>query len=59
MFPKKKCMKDEEGAVIVGPRNFYTKKGKKGGADGALFSMPKYNAIGDPYIQRSTKAGGR
>jgi hypothetical protein len=41
-------MKGEDG-VIVGPRNFYTKKGKKGNADDIFFSKPSYSCTGDPY----------
>ena len=55
-YPKTKCNKDEEGAVILGPRNFYTGRMKKGAADDSLFSRPPY-AKGDKYIQPSSKLG--
>jgi len=37
-FPKKKANLDEDGKVIIGPRNFYGKKGKKGKDDSVYFS---------------------
>lgn len=39
--------KDETGAVIIEPRNFTTKPGKKGNIDAVLFDKkPSYIAIG-------------
>ena len=40
---------DEDGHVYVGPRNFYTKKAKRGKMDAALFGKPSYISIGDPF----------
>ena len=41
--------KGDDGAPITAPRNFTTKKVKKGHVDSVLFSKPDYIAIGDPY----------
>lgn len=55
---------DEDGRVVTGPRNFYTKKNKVGKTDGVLFMKPSYNAIGDPFkaaavgMTRTTKKDG-
>ena len=39
--------RDETGAVIIEPRNFTTKPGKKGNIDSVLFDKkPSYIAIG-------------
>ncbi len=39
--------RDETGAVIIEPRNFTTKPGKKGHIDAVLFDKkPSYIAIG-------------
>ena len=47
------------GEVATEMRNFYTKKLRPGQTDNVLFSKPGYNAIGDPYNQRSSTAGAR
>jgi hypothetical protein len=48
-FPVKKARRDEEGAVITDPRNFTTKKAKKGHGPDATFTKPTFLAVGDPY----------
>ena len=45
--------RDEDGYVKLGPRNFYTKKGKKGAADDIFLSKPSYICVGDPFRGRS------
>ena len=50
-FPVKKARRDQEGAVITDPRNFTTKKPKKGMGVDATLSKPIFNAPGDPYKQ--------
>ena len=47
--------RDEEGAVIIAPKNITTNNVKKGGIDKCLFSHPTYNAVGEPY-QEASKA---
>lgn len=45
-------VRDEDGGVIIQPRNIQTKNVKKGPAiDAVLFSKPSVNAIGDPWKQ--------
>mmetsp|Transcript_17671 Transcript_17671/g.15588 ORF Transcript_17671/g.15588 Transcript_17671/m.15588 type:complete len:131 (+) Transcript_17671:26-418(+) len=41
--------KGKNGNVPIKPKNFSTSKMKNGKSDTALFSMPAYNGIGDPY----------
>ena len=48
-FPVKKARRDEEGAVITDPRNFTTKKPKKGKGPEVTFSKPVFATVGDPY----------
>lgn len=48
-FPIKKARRDEEGAVITDPRNFTTKKPKKGHGPEVTFSKPVFATVGDPY----------
>jgi hypothetical protein len=55
MFIQKKARKDADGAVIIGPRNFYTKRMRKGHADDVLFSKPGYNCLKDPYRPMTEK----
>lgn len=55
MFIQKKARKDADGAVIIGPRNFYTKRMRKGYADDVLFSKPGYNCLKDPYRPMTEK----
>jgi hypothetical protein len=43
--------RDEEGAVITEPRNFYTTKMKTGKTDAQLFMRPSYTTTGDPFKQ--------
>jgi len=50
----KKAKRDSDGAVITAPRNFTTKKPKRGHNDDALFSKPSYISSGDLYQSRST-----
>ena len=52
-FPTKTANKDEDGRVIVGPRNFYTKRGKGGKDDSVYFSRQSYLCIGDLYKPKS------
>ncbi len=58
-FITTKANRDEEGRVIIGPRNFYTKKEKKGKIDSVYFLKPSYNASGDPYRPMTASAGMR
>ena len=48
-FVAKTANKDEDGNVIIGPRNFYTKKMKRGKIDAVYFGNQSYLAVGDPY----------
>lgn len=45
--------------MIIGPRNFYTKREKKGKVDSVYFLKPSYNATGDPYRPMTATAGMR
>ena len=47
MFKSKDRKLDEDGHVFTGPRNFYTKKAKRGKIDAVLFGKPSYISIGD------------
>ena len=64
VFKPKTRNVDEDGRVVVGPRNFYTNKMKTGKIDKILFSAPTYNAIGDPFkmaaigMTRTSKKNG-
>jgi hypothetical protein len=64
VFKPKKIDIDEDGKVIIGPRNFYTNRTKTGANDKQLFSKPSYNCIGDPFkmaaigMTRTTKKNG-
>jgi hypothetical protein len=53
-FPVKKARRDEEGAVITDPRNFTTKKPKKGHGVDATFSKPTFTTVGDPYQNQAS-----
>jgi len=53
-FPTKKARKDEEGHVITDPRNFTTKKPKKGHGPDATFTKPVFTSIGDPYKNQAS-----
>jgi hypothetical protein len=63
-FKPKPARKGEDGAVITDPRNFTTKKVRKGHTDDVLFSKPSYVAVGDPFKppqavpMRTTKKDG-
>lgn len=48
-FPPKKARRDAEGAVITDPRNFTTKKPKKGQGVDATFTKPSFVTVGDPF----------
>ena len=48
-FPSKTANKDEDGRPILGPRNFYTKREKRGKDDSVYFSIQSYLCIGDLY----------
>jgi hypothetical protein len=48
-FPEKKANKDADGHVIIEPRNFTTKKPKKGHGVDVTFSKPIFATVGDPY----------
>lgn len=52
-YPTKTANKDEDGKVIIGPRNFYTTKMKRGKDDSVFFSRPSYVCTGDLYRQNS------
>ena len=41
--------RDAEGHVIIGPRNFTTKKIKQGHLDSSLLSKPSYVSVDDPF----------
>ena len=41
--------KDQDGRVVTEPKNFTTKKVKKGHTDDVLFSKPSYISTGDPF----------
>lgn len=50
MGAKPRPERDEQGLIVLGPPNFYTKKGEKGPAiDRVLFQKQTYLAVGDPY----------
>ena len=55
--------RDEEGAVIIAPKNITTNNVKKGGVDKALFSHPTYGCVDEPYknpgvpLARTTNMG--
>ena len=49
MFKKIVAKKDEDGAVITEPRNFYTTKMKAGKAEDAYFAPGTYICRGDVY----------
>lgn len=53
-FPVKKARRDQEGAVITDPRNFTTKKPKKGHGPDVTFTKPTFATIGDPYKNAAT-----
>lgn len=63
-FPVKKARRDQEGHVITDPRNFTTKKPKRGNGPDATFQKPVFVTVGDPYKNqasvpmRSTKHEG-
>lgn len=48
-YKTKGARRDEEGAVITGPRNFYTSRTKKGHTDSVYFSKPSYVCTGDLF----------
>jgi hypothetical protein len=48
-FPPKEARRDAEGAVITDPRNFTTKKPKKGQGVDATFTKPVFVTVGDPF----------
>jgi|TARA_B110000305_G_C19308310_1_gene572716 hypothetical protein len=48
-FIEKKRNVDEDGKPRIGPRNFYTKKIKRGKTDAVYFGSQSYLAVGDPY----------
>ena len=59
-FVEKKRVVDEDGKVVIGPRNFYTKKMQRGKTDKVYFGQTdqegqrvpqSYNCIGDPFKQ--------
>lgn len=53
-FITKTAAKDDDGRVVTGPKNFYTKNGKKGKDDSVYFSRQSYICTGDLYKARST-----
>ena len=53
-FPTKKARRDGEGAVITDPRNFTTKKPKKGMGAEVTFTKPVFATVGDPYKSQSS-----
>jgi len=48
-YLKKPANRDEDGKVIIAPRNFTTKKIKQGSLDKVLFEKPSYVTVGDNY----------
>ena len=55
-FKPKQAKKDADGRVITEPRNFTTKKVKKGHTYDVLFSKPDHITIGDPFKETNPKA---
>lgn len=55
-YQVKEPRRDDEGAVITAPRNFYTTKTKKGHTDKELFSRPSYVSIGNPFKEAALGA---
>lgn len=53
-FPTKKARRDQDGHVITDPRNFTTKKAKKGMGPDATFSKPVFATVGDPFKDANT-----
>ena len=50
-----KPRRDAEGAVITEPRNFYTRRMKKGKTPDVYFEKPAFCSLGDPYVKKSAK----
>jgi hypothetical protein len=48
-FPKTRCRKGEDGLVETEPRNFYTKRLRKGASEDVLFMKSSKICRGDPY----------
>lgn len=63
-YKPKKCEKDEDGKVILEPRNFTTKKAKTGRLDAVYFDKPSYVSVENPFktplekVLRSTAEEG-
>lgn len=51
LFKPKSSRRDEEGQIILEPRNFTTKKAKAGHTDAVFFSKPTYVSVEDPFKQ--------
>jgi len=58
-FKDKPARRNEDGEVITEPRNFYTKREKKGKAEDVYFTKGSFIAVGDPYVQKDGKASLR
>jgi hypothetical protein len=56
-FQKTKARRNADGEVITEPRNFYTKRLRKGASEDVFFSKPSYICRGDPYKDRGKQIG--
>jgi len=54
-YKTKPLKKDEDGHVILEPRNFTTKKCKTGRMDAVYFDKPSYVSVEDPYKHKMEK----
>lgn len=52
---KTKPRRDAEGAVVTEPRNFYTKRLRKGKTPDVYFEKPAFCSVGDPYVKKAIK----
>lgn len=55
MYKTKPSKRDEEGHVILEPRNFTTKKTKTGRHDNVYLDKPSYVSVEDPFKAPLTK----
>ena len=53
-----KPRRDQEGAVVTEPKNFYTKRMRRGKTAEVYFSKPLFATIGDPYDKRVSPKPG-
>ena len=50
-----KPRRDAEGHVETAPKNFYTKRMRRGKSPDVYFTKPAFCTIGDPYVKKSPK----